>query len=499
MRRCLLNLECHWRDTPGYDLGVGRKTKFALGFVAVVVAAIAALLAFVAYHRVGPAKVPVERETTYLTEPLDALGRVDYLAYLNQEPLPPAEENAALVLLEIFGTQALVGDVADTLEALGSPRGLTLKGTLQPESWEVPDFHAFDALDDELSPDELQAARRWIEANAKALARLPAAAACPHLAMPVAYDPESGLLSFGLHVSSLQELNVVLASRVTLATHEGRVRDAWRDVQLWIDLSRLYAQTPHMITRLVADGTRHSVLDWVQYAAGRGVLNDDLLGEIRGVLETLPPLPGLDSAVIERERLCVLAAYTHQVARGIRADGGDPHWDPLNVELVAALRAVNTRFDEFEVLLREDLSETIRDLHAAADRAEERVKSLKRDVESFAGKVELGVRRFTGGGAEPGRLTGEVLASMVLTLFPWVAQKSMDAAAERDFTLLALAVRAHQRRTGSFPATLDALAKVGQPAPWGSLKRDLLEYEIVEDGVSLAHGDSHLDFGAGTR
>ena len=75
---------------------MARRGKVGFGVLALVAVACVAYVVSGRARATGPAALPVEPRTTFLTEPLDAAGRVDFLAALNARALPPADRNAAL-------------------------------------------------------------------------------------------------------------------------------------------------------------------------------------------------------------------------------------------------------------------------------------------------------------------------------------------------------------------------------------------------------------------
>ena len=88
-----------------------RRAKTAVGVLALVVLAGGVGYVVVSRHQAAqPIALPVDRETTHITEPLGPDGRVDFAAALNAGPIPAAEENAAIPLTRIVGTDVLIGD-----------------------------------------------------------------------------------------------------------------------------------------------------------------------------------------------------------------------------------------------------------------------------------------------------------------------------------------------------------------------------------------------------
>ena len=146
------------------------------------------ILALLARGNPGPnaadmGPLEIGPETTRIVAPLTDDGLVDYVVALNKTPAPDAADNAAIELLRVLGTEALVGDVPDVLARLGAPPGLPATGLFVAASEDVDD--ALYATDErhERAGNALIAA--WIADNQAALDTFVDASRRPQLWWPV--------------------------------------------------------------------------------------------------------------------------------------------------------------------------------------------------------------------------------------------------------------------------------------------------------------------------
>lgn len=474
-----------------------RKPWKAKAGLALLAAAVLFGIWFWLYRRqitVAPAVLPIDRETTYLTEPLGPDGGVDYAAALNAAALPPPEENAALPILEALGTDALVGERSRSLALLGAPPGPAADGLLAPYPDDLPYFDTAERLESE---EDRAAVRNWLEGNDVALDRLLAASRRPRMAWPFARDGEGGMLQAALDYEAWESLISALQKRADLHLVDGKPPSGWSDIRAELRLSRLLGQQPLVLYRLFELGLRSDAQQWVGRALASGALDGPACAEIRQTLETLPTPRGLDPTVLNNERLVLLDAYISQVADGIRAKGGDPGWHPANVALAAALREINVQFDQMAAEIRPTAAESLAPLRAATDKLRESVESISEEVKSFSGLLEHAGMAYSSGGAHQGTLVGKVLALMVLSVVPMLPQRSLDVESHRHLVVLALALKMHELRTGAFPGQL---ADLGTGiVPEGSLDLASVVYERDEKGCRLEHGEEEIEIAAGAR
>lgn len=443
---------------------------------------------------IAPAALPVDRETTFLTEPLGADGRVDYAAALNAMPLPPPEENAALPILEAVGTSALVGDPAASLARLGARADLPRDGLLVPYPLELgyldPDAEA-------PSQEDQVAMREWLQGNQAALDALLEASRRPRLALPFVRDGSDGMLQPAVNWGAWQPLFSLLQTRADLSALEGKPASGWRDIQAELRLSRLLGQQPSLIFRVWETSLRYHAQGWIGRALPSGTLDEAACVEMQAALTALPPPAGLDPVVLRTARLLLLDVYPRKIAEGIRAEGGEPSWHSANVLLAAALREINLRFDEVVPLLRSTAAETLGPLGEEIQGLRESVEAISEDVKTLAGQAAQGGTFLSTGGAHQGRLVGKILASVMLSVTPGVAQQIINAESHRHLVLLALALKIHELRTGSFPSALEAFATGIVPA--GALDLASVEHSQDADGFRLEHDGEEILIAPGVR
>jgi len=450
---------------------------------------------------VEPTALPVDRKTMHITEPLGPDGRVDFAAALNARPLPAPERNAAIFLLRLVGTEALVGDREQTLVLLRAPANLPAKGRLIRRPEEPPFFNAIEDVDTE---EERKAFRTWVARNEKGLELLLAASRCPHLAWPFVRHPEGGMLQPALPFETWSQFADLLSVRAELRRVDAQTRPGWRDVEALLRFALLLDESPVLVWRLLATGLRARAFAWVGRSLASGVLDASACADMRRALLALPAPAGLDREVLRHQRLVLLDLYIHQVAASIRGGGGDPYWHPANVALAAALQEINRRFDDVEGTRLPTAAESLGPLRASVEALRKQVRSMHDETDSASGRAEHMLASLVSGGAHEGRLVGTVLSGMVLTLFPMVIEREVDSEAHRRLMLLALALRLHDRRMGSFPVTLEDLeAGLLPDLSNGPFDLAAVSYERDEKDCSLMYTsditDAFIEIAAGSR
>lgn len=477
-----------------------RRAKLAVWALGIVVLLGVGYVVVKRLQAARPTALPIARDTTYLTEPLDGMGRVDFAAALNGRPFPAAEENAAIPLMQVVGTDVLIGDLDATRALLGTDADLPTKGALVPQPEEPPFFQMIEDVETE---EEREAFRAWIKRNEKALELLQAASLRPRLMWPYARGPDS-MLQSALPYATWTQITDLLNARAESRRIDGQPIEAWRSIEMQLRLARLLDASPVMIWRLIGGGMRSEALSWVGRALASGDLDEAACAHVRRTLLALPPPAGVDSQVIRSERIILLDAYICQVAEGVRADGEDPSWHPVNVALTAALREINQWFDKTEAQLRPTAVESTAALQRTADDLKVQLETLRDELDSVSGKAGHLVEALVSGGTHEGRLAGTVLVSMVVTVMPMVAERPVGFEAHRQLVLVALAVRMHERRTGTFPAALSDLDPATLPdLSSGPVDLDAITYERDEDGCSLDYSsdfaEEFIEVAAGTR
>ena len=450
---------------------------------------------------VQPTALVIGPETTRITRPLGPDGRVDFMGALNARPLPAPEENAAVPLLRVVGTGALIGDLEQIHALLGAPTDLPVEGSLEPKPEDLP---FFDDMEDLESEEDRKAFCDWVGRNEEAFALLVAASQRRRLAWPFVRAPDGALLQSALPYETWSQIMTLLQARALLHLAAGEPRAAWSDAEVQLRLAVLLEEGPLLLWRAFALGARGDALAWVGRALAAGVLDEAACTDASHTLRALPAPAAVGRAVLENERLVLIDAYIQQVAEGIRKTGEDPAWHPANVALTAALREINARFDDMETRFRPTAAQSLGPVRVAVEELRAEVARLRDELKSASGMAEHALEALVSGGAHQGRLVGTVLAVATLTVLPMLFERSIDVEVHRELVLVALALRIHERRTGAFPATLRDLDPGLLPdLSKGPLDLAAVTYGRGEDECTLEYAcdsdDITIEVAAGPR
>ncbi len=258
-------------------------------------------------------KLPLGKDTTYVTGPLDKDGYIDYEAALNDRlgaGVAP-EKNANVLLWKALGPTPEGGKrmPAEFFKRLGMdepPKDgayfIPLRHFVKDQLKLAPG--QFDAIYEQ----QRRAAQRpwaakdypniaaWLEANEKPLAVVVEATKSPEYFNPLVThwkDEKPDMLMDMLlpGMLSCRELAVALAARAMLRVNEGKFDDAWRDLLACHRLGRLIARGGSTIEGLVGvacDGIASKAdLAYLERADLTAKQIRDRLKDLQG----LPPMP----------------------------------------------------------------------------------------------------------------------------------------------------------------------------------------------------------------
>ncbi len=468
----------------------------------------------------------LDKDTTFLTEPLDAEGFVDYETALNERlrgDIGP-ETNVVAWLLEALGPKPEGKRLhPDFYKWLGTEPPAE-KGEyyvpLQAEfRWEIA-FNGLTGFGHRLTcrQNEPWAAAddpkfaRWLRKNKGPLAQVEAAVKLAAFYLPVVGRSKDGVTgltrSHGSNLNTaVRDLTAALAARANLRCGERAYAAAWQDVLTLYRLGRHYASGGFLIHDLVASAVEHiatcralAVLELALPSAAQAErYGDDL--------RSLPPKPPLADIVAEGERFHGLDFLRVFRREGLRAL---THSDKRRRKLPAAKREASVGKLDFEVLLRS--------VNATSDRAAsalrlpthgERVAAFVslladfpspqdheftipdrlEDVAALLEEKDAEKLRTTVTSAIEARLR---CLGLVVSRYVHVLQDRM--AQEHQNLLVAVALAGHFADTGQYPAKLDDLApkylaKVpddlfsGKPLVYKPAKDGYLFYSVGVNGI----------------
>ena len=382
----------------------GKKKFIALGVVVVVLVMIAFRIAQVFYWPHGPAPaLVISRETTFLTEPLNPDGTVNYLKAINDrygKGVTP-ENNAAVLIVRAVGPGAM-------LPPQTCDRALALMGAaplpVDDEYFVMLDDYAVEQL---LTVEEKQrhqearahAARAWgrltrgsgrwssgttppadpvekyvdryakaqtspwvaadypglaawLKANEKPFSLLKQASRRSKCFIPYV-SPDSPPQYFGatiFYASLLQEAMRALGARAMLRTGSGDIEGAHRDLMTLQRLGRLLGKDSRLLQSLLGLSKATTGARGHSQLAGSLALTGEQARRFHADLAALPPMPGLADSLDWAERFLVLDAVMSLVRAGgntqqLLGSSGPKRIGNSVIDFNVPLRELNRWFD----------------------------------------------------------------------------------------------------------------------------------------------------------
>ncbi|NLF08865.1 MAG: hypothetical protein GX594_12930 [Pirellulaceae bacterium] len=218
-------------------------------------------------------KITISKETTFITEPLDADGYPDYVAALNQHcsrGVTP-ENNAAVLFWKAVGPAEIKPERREQYFKMLGMEPLPEKGEYFRKSDKQVDLHknpqnntdeyVLDPLYGELnkvtsqlwSQDDFPVWANWLEVNEKPMALIVEASKRPRR-----YDPwfssekYKHAISFRFTSHEYRDVARAFLARAMLRAHQGKIDEAWGDIMVIHHLARLVGQGPTFVDLLVA-------------------------------------------------------------------------------------------------------------------------------------------------------------------------------------------------------------------------------------------------------
>lgn len=429
-------------------------------------------------------KLPVSKETTYITSPLTRDGYIDYQTALNdrlsKDVVP--EKNACIPLWLAFGPRPENGPgmPAEFYHRLGivePPReGAYFLGlsAFARDQLKVPPAQVNTTAYDLLSRAGKQpwmegdhpVLASWLKANERPLAVVLEASRRPDYFQPLVCPPgQKGLHNAPLPaVQKSRELGSALVSRAMLRLGQGKPDQAWEDLLACHRLSRLVARSSTIIETLVAVALNslasQAELVYLERANLTAQQIQDRLKDLQG----LPPLPRLADKIELGERFLYL-----DTVQGLYRDSGGPLAALFGNPWEAALRDGNQWYDRIAAALR------------LPDRAD-RQKALD--------TIETDLKRKQQ--AAPGQAI-----TLIRQQIPAVRKghDACDRAEQEQRNLhVAFALAGYHRDQGRYPDQLDELAPrylavvpsdlfSGKPLIWQPRGAGYLCYSVGINGV----------------
>jgi hypothetical protein len=460
-------------------------------------------------------KLPVGKETTYVTGPLDAEGYIDFEASLNDrlgKDVAP-EKNANVLIVKALGPKpegapmpaeyykrlGIDEPPADGDYFVGSYKFLKDDRKLDKGELDAALAQLSRATQRPWTEKDFPGFAAWLKTNEKPLAVAVEATKRPDYYNPLVSRPEkkgSGLINVLLPtVQKCRDIAGALAARAMLRVADGQFDDAWQDLLACHRLGRLAGRGGTLIEGLVGLAVEqiacNGELAYLEKANLTAAQIQDRLKDLQG----LPPMPAMADKIDLGERFMYLDSV-QLIRRGGAAaleglsDGGKPPAKPdaaaekalAQIDWEPALRNGNRWYDRLAAAARgKDRAARVK----ALDQIDEDIKTLKKESGDAAKVAQLLM-----GKEAPDKAAGKAIGDVLVVLLLPATQKVLTAADRTEQVgrnvQVAYALAAYRRDKGSYPAKLDDLAPKYLPAaPDDLFAGKALVYRPEGDGYLL--------------
>lgn len=469
--------------------------------------------------------ITVSRETTWITEPLNLDGTVDYIAAANKmlSKGVTKDNNAAILMIKAFGPK-FFGDE-------DAKRYIKALDIMLPENAQYffsqydfayivfPDneFEERQNLRDNigaaisamlkrpLTDAERSAATDWIKTNKVSLQLLTEAANRPRFYIPLIPKEDScvelwDFLNFSYASKSRNAVKALCLKAILLAD-EGKIDDAMASMLTAKRLGGLTAQRNMLIDSLVAIATTAMADSTAGYIASHYKLTADQAKRCLAQLQKLPPLPPMIDAYSSTERLYSLSFWQSAASFGLDKATLLFAWDEeekkvkiphveLNWDML--LKMENEAFDK---LIKAASAKTFKERHSKFRELEGNVEEI--DFSQLVQKIEeLGRTRSNlkklieeVGTDDRDKLTLAVRNLFCDNSFVLPSRLFSQDAKQRvagSLTEVAFAIAAYKAEKGKYPQKLADLAPDYIKAVPNDIFSDKpLIYKLTDDGYVL--------------
>lgn len=242
----------------------------------------------------GADQLRISRETTFLTEPLDAEGNVDYIGAINAkygEGISP-ENNAVVLLWQAFGPENIPGELrAEYFALLGCEEPpaegdyYTLDLNLSPKDGEADEGELLtELIRQPWRREQHPEVHEWLEKNEAAMEHLAAASRRPDFFAPIV-SKDGAVYSSRLPQDWWHWL---LCCRAMRHLGEGNGESAWNDLLAQSRLNRLYYRQFDYISFLTACSMESATNEAVCALLHEGNWTADQLRRLQAEWDALP-------------------------------------------------------------------------------------------------------------------------------------------------------------------------------------------------------------------
>ena len=459
-------------------------------------------------------QIRISKETTWITQPLDSKGYVDYVQFLNDQAArgTTPQNNFEVIVRQVFGPDEILPEWRAEYHArIGIPvpekksrfyRGFvkfTLRGKKDVKAARERVWDEYDRiLSQPWKASEHPAADAWVAAYKTQLDQLAeeskrAKFYTPYLADDLdAEEPLPSLLAMLLpSLQQQQEIARGLSIRAMGRVASEDLEDAWSDLQAMHRVARHAGSGVILLEGLVAMAIESLACQAELHVLNSPALTDALAKQFLGDLNSLAPLTPLAELIDVGERLIGLDA----VATMARQVDGKTHVEMMSelfkmLKLIGLLSEVQPGGERIFFVSTQggaenpsdnatqspiDWNVTLQVLNGWYDRlvaANNRetdyairqglMETLEQDLEEVATDVpkSLVVESLGAKGVRKslGETVGDVLVTTLLPEPKAVHQAEDDVVARREIIRLGFAVELYCRERGNRPKSLAVLA-----------------------------------------
>lgn len=465
-------------------------------------------------------RIAISKKTTYLLQPLDAYGYVDYLAALNQmasQGVTP-ENNAGVLIVRAVGLSSFKAAERVQFCKLLKIEPLPEQGTYltefgafvekkagrPPTKKEEADLH--NAMEEPWSQSDFPLVAEWIAGNEKPLDLVVEGTRRPKCYLPLLDGGDLGLAGVPMPVEHLsRSAGRALAARAMLRLGEGNVAKAEQDLLACHRLARLIGSTPFIVGALVAIAIDAVAFegDFRLMEYGHRSAQDAIVYQRE--LRKLLPLPVMADEVDASERfafLDVVLALARSQRRDLgnlagagrdsavsKAIQGSLEWDE-------ALKFGNAQFDKAVAAARVPTAPERRKAFEVLDRELGGMRSESGNLIDFAYSLLQGRLLGNAMGGQMGRIfTAQFIPTVRTACDAETRARTREALGQLGFAL-----SAYRADRAAYPERLNVLA----PRYMAKVPQDLfieqpLHYKRQGDGFLLySVGANGVDDGGST-
>ena len=441
----------------------------------------------------------VSRETTFVTEPIDDEGFVDYLEALNRAASVDvtSDNNAAVLFAE--------ADMGILKYSPAQRRLYCEKIGIEPKSaakipFAVRRNSAVDedptlkrALSGSWNSNELPDVFDWIESNSAALELIIQGTKRPKCYIPLLPEESSETSARLVNVllpvhQASREVARCLCARANLRLGQGNLTLAKDDLIACHRLGRQMGYSPFLICALVANSNDSIACTGDTQVLQSGLLDAVVAKDYLRELQQLPPLPAMADKLDFGERLSILEMLTsmHFLDSGSNVEA----IENLQTYRDAVLRACNARFDAFVAAMRlsknsERLGEEQRLLEQLRQLLPPNYQ-LDRNKSLDAYKIKIREELAGHPPAEVGRAIGDIQVSLLFPNIRDTTKSETRARVRNDLIGLGFELLLFKWDTGKFPRSLDDLTPTYVASlPIDAYSDKSFHYQTTNSGCKL--------------